>query len=121
MNGEKIRQLRRNKGYSQEVVAEHLGVSQSTLARMEMSSAKLDGDQLVALSKLFECSLDELLSNTKVEFSNNTFKNQCAGYVEKIVNCQKELYEEQINFLKKELTVLKEMIQIIAQGKQKNS
>ncbi len=60
--GEKIKQLRKEKGYSQEKLAELLGVSRQAVTKWENDTGIPDIENLIALSKVFELSVDELLS-----------------------------------------------------------
>jgi len=61
MIGKRIKSIRVTKGLSQEFVAEHLGINQSTLARMEMGNPKLDSKQLISLCEVLEIDLEELI------------------------------------------------------------
>lgn len=60
--GEKIKQLRKEKGYSQEKLAEVLGVSRQAVTKWETDTGIPDIENIVALSKVFDLSVDELLS-----------------------------------------------------------
>ena len=59
--GEKLLELRRGQGLSQEDVAEQLGVSRQAVSRWEKGSALPDSVNLLALSDLFGVSADYLL------------------------------------------------------------
>ena len=59
---EKIVKLRKQKGLSQEELAECLNVSRQTISRWELGSALPDATNIVQLSKLFEVSADYLLN-----------------------------------------------------------
>ena len=64
----KLQQLRKDKGYSQEELAEQLGVSRQAVSKWERAEASPDTDNLIALSKIYNVSLDELLGiNNKKE------------------------------------------------------
>lgn len=60
--GEKIKQLRKEKEYSQEKLAELLGVSRQAVTKWENDTGIPDIENIIALSKIFEISVDELLS-----------------------------------------------------------
>ena len=60
--GEKIKQLRKERGYSQEKLAELLGVSRQAVTKWENDTGIPDIENLITLSKVFEISVDELLS-----------------------------------------------------------
>ena len=61
--GKAIRQLRQKKGISQEELANRLNVSRQTISKWEVGESTPDMENLVAISELFEISLDELVLN----------------------------------------------------------
>lgn len=58
---ERLMQLRRQKGWSQEELGERLGVTRQTVSKWELGSTTPEMDKLIAMSKLFDISLDELI------------------------------------------------------------
>lgn len=54
-------QLRKQKGMSQEEVANRLNVSRQTVSKWELGDSTPDMERLAAISDLFEVSLDELV------------------------------------------------------------
>lgn len=63
---ERLVQLRKEHGLSQEELAAKLGVSRQAVSKWERGEASPDTDNLIALAKLYQISLDELLDH-KVE------------------------------------------------------
>ena len=63
---EKISNLRKEKGLSQEAFAEALGVSRQSVSKWESGSALPDTDKIIAMSELFGVSTDYLLKNDTV-------------------------------------------------------
>ena len=61
MLGEKIRDLRKRDGLSQEEVAEKLNVSRQMISKYELGETLPDLEKLEELTKLFEVSYDDLL------------------------------------------------------------
>lgn len=59
--GEKILNLRKARGWSQEELAERIGVSRQAVSRWESDSAKPDADKIIAVCDLFGVSADYLL------------------------------------------------------------
>ena len=59
--GQRIQELRKQHNLSQEALGEKLGVSRQAISRWEMDGAVPEVDKLIAMSKLFGISLDELL------------------------------------------------------------
>lgn len=58
---ERLAKRRREAGYSQENLAEKLGVSRQAVSKWERSESSPDTDNLIALAQLYGVSLDELL------------------------------------------------------------
>lgn len=59
--GRRIQALRKQNNLSQEALGEKLGVSRQAVSRWEMDGAVPEVDKLVAMSRLFGVSLDDLL------------------------------------------------------------
>lgn len=68
---EKLRQLRKQAGMSQERLAEKIGVSRQAVTKWETDAGIPDIENIGAISDLFEISIDELLSNEKVTKDHN--------------------------------------------------
>lgn len=61
----KLYELRKQKGFSQEELANRLNVSRQTVSKWEVGESAPDMEKLVAISDLFEVSLDELVMDKK--------------------------------------------------------
>ena len=59
--GQRIQELRRQQNLSQEELGTRLGVSRQAVSRWEMDGAVPDVDKLIAMSKLFSVTLNDLL------------------------------------------------------------
>lgn len=60
---EKLVQLRKREGYTQEELADRLEVSRQAISRWEMGTAVPDSSNLLQISKLFKVSADYLLND----------------------------------------------------------
>lgn len=60
----RLKELRINKGYSQQKLADKVGVSRSTISMWEINSSQPDNEMLIRLALLFEVSTDYLLGRT---------------------------------------------------------
>ena len=60
--GEKLSRLRKEYNYTQEQLADVLGVSRQSISKWESNIAYPETDKLVKMGKLFECSMDYLLN-----------------------------------------------------------
>lgn len=59
--GQRLAEMRKQAGLSQEALAEKLGISRQAVSKWERAESAPDTDNLIALSKLYGVSLDELL------------------------------------------------------------
>lgn len=57
-------ELRRQRGLSQEELSDQLGVSRQAVSKWERAESSPDTDNLIALARLYGISLDELLLHT---------------------------------------------------------
>ncbi len=71
--GTRIRQLREIKGFSQQVVADHLGMAQTNYHKIESDKTQPKLDLLEKIANFYKVSLAELLSPDKnsVHIQNN--------------------------------------------------
>jgi transcriptional regulator with XRE-family HTH domain len=63
----KLYQLRKQKGFSQEELANRLNVSRQTISKWEIGDSTPDLEKLVAISDLFDVSLDSLVKGKEEE------------------------------------------------------
>ena len=61
--GDNLYSLRKSKGISQEELAERLGVSRQAVSKWERNEAYPDTENLIAISKLFGVTIDELINS----------------------------------------------------------
>ena len=67
MLGEKLLDLRKSKGLSQEEVADKLGVTRQTVSMWETDHSTPYFDKIAPLCKLYDISADELLTGVIIE------------------------------------------------------
>ena len=65
--GEKLAKLRKEQNYTQEQLAEILGVSRQSISKWESDMAYPETDKLIKMGKLFDCSMDYLLKEDITE------------------------------------------------------
>ena len=63
---EKLQELRKQKGLTQEELAEHLFVSRTAISKWESGRGYPNIDSLKAISKFFSVTIDELLSGEEI-------------------------------------------------------
>ena len=64
---EKLFELRKKSGLSQEELADKINVSRQTISKWEMNQSSPEMDKLMALSEIFNISIDELVGNKRLE------------------------------------------------------
>ena len=68
----RLAELRKQHGLSQEELADKLGVSRQAVSKWECGESSPDTDNLIALAKIYGMSLDELLGNPVHEQKEET-------------------------------------------------
>ena len=61
----RLQKLRKENGYSQEELADKLGISRQAVSKWERAESSPDTDNLIILARLYNMSLDELLYDTE--------------------------------------------------------
>ena len=69
--GEKLSKLRKENNYTQEQLADILGVSRQAISKWESNITYPETDKLIRMSELFDCSLDYLLKDAEETGRNN--------------------------------------------------
>ena len=74
-----LRKLRQGKRLTQEYVAERLGVSAKAVSRWEKGDSTPDMEKLIAISDMFEISLDELvMDKVPTQIGESSSKSEIA-------------------------------------------
>ncbi len=111
--GNKIKVLRKQKGLSQEEVADHLHISQSTYARIENGERGSWANYIVPISNLFGVQPEELLKQDNIHIE--TIETNGAVYNMGTVNQLSEKlitqYEERLKEKDKLIALLEKTIQ----------
>lgn len=106
--GQRLFEMRKSKGLSQENAAEKLGVTRQTVSKWETDQTTPDLDKIIPLCELFGVTSQELLTGKKTE---NLLNNSCctqAETKEKLQNNKAEYkpYTEKLNSYRKRHAVL---------------
>lgn len=88
---QRLAELRRAKGYSQEALANELGLSRQAVSKWERAESSPDTENLIALARLYGVSLDDLLNVDKDIEDDIAFEN--AERAEKTARAQAEREE----------------------------
>jgi transcriptional regulator with XRE-family HTH domain len=108
--GNKIRNLREQKGYSQESLAQELGLTQPSYARLEKQDERLSITRLMQIATILKTTVAELIDEKtqKVSHQNNndTANSYNADTINTIINANKE----HIATLKEEIVFLRNLL-----------
>ena len=85
--GEKIARQRRELNYTQEQLADILGVSRQSISKWELDIAYPETDKLIELGKLFDCSMDYLLKE-RITKKDGV---QTSGFTEKVEEIKRKV------------------------------
>jgi len=104
-----LKVLREVNNYTQEYVAEHIGVDQSTYSKLERNPKNLLAEQAQRLADLYQVSLSEIISGgLSISFTGDIAKN---GYVQNhYEDVQKDTLDKIVNAKDSEIKSLKEEI-----------
>jgi len=92
--GERLRNIRIEKGYSQKALADFLGVNVRTVSRWELNNNKPSQEELEKMSVLFGITVNELLSDeNNIEEPNQHVLNRLSDSVDNLVTGQENMNE----------------------------
>lgn len=111
---EKIRELREAQGWTQEVMAEKMGIAVNSYSRLERGEGKLDWDKLQQIAAIFKIDLVQLVEaenkglvvqqtlsfQSKIDDNNKNYGVPAQGLVSEIekrdliISHQKEIIEQ---------------------------
>ena len=81
--GERISLLRKNKGYSQEYIAQQIGVSRQAVHKWEKNESKPDTNNLIALAEILDTSVDYIICSSATDESRP--KNKISKFMVYII------------------------------------
>jgi len=107
-----IRKLREQKGFSQDFVAEKLGINQSTYGKLERDVSNITLSRLFKIANVLDEDIATLLDIGKKNIFNSQ-SNQGNGYVETINNDHNAMFAELKLAYEKMLAVKDEQIKLL--------
>jgi len=118
---ENIRKIRELKNYTQEYMAERLGITQAAYSKIENSDTKLSYSKVESIAKILEVEIQELIAFDSQKYFNsfNNVKGSNNGSINISMNLDdlKSLYEDKINLLEKLLYEKEEELKKIKENK----
>ncbi|MNK43773.1 helix-turn-helix protein [compost metagenome] len=105
----KIKNIRELKNYTQEYMAERLGVTQAGYSKIEKGKTSLSYEKLVEIGKILDVSVEDIISFDYDKYFNNYNKITGNNNGSILINADntsviKELYEDKIQLLEKLLS-----------------
>lgn len=73
MLGNRLREVRKTKGYSQDYVAKRIGVTRSTVSRWEKEVAVPDTDSMMKLSEILDVEMNAFLGEREPEKTDKEY------------------------------------------------
>lgn len=118
MIGLKIKKLRELKNFTQEFMADKLQMSQSNYSRIENNDLDVPFSKLQLIADILEISITDLIEFDAKYFFNNVHAQTINGNINNAVSLnEKKLYEDQIEGLKREISYLTEILELVKKGK----
>lgn len=114
MHGNKIRMFRTLRGYSQEYMADQLGMQQNSYSRIETGqNKKIAPEILKKIAEILGVTIADITSNEPIIIQNQASNNgtQGIGYIENFYPEQKELYEKFLDAKDKEIERLSKQVE----------
>lgn len=109
--GTKIRKVRELKGFSQENMAEELGMSINGYGKIERNEVNLGYDKLLRIAQILDVNIEAIVGfDDKVAFNNfnNKVEWQVGNY--NMPAELKQLYEDKIELLKDKIKYLQSQL-----------
>lgn len=111
MNGNKLRQIRENKGLLQKEVADALKISTSTIGMYEQNRREPDNETLKKIANFFGVSTDYLLDNQPIKNEEEELETLKLLLIKNnIMKSNEDLSKEELNKLIKFIRNNKEFI-----------
>lgn len=101
---ENLRNLRKDKDFSQEYLAEKMNVSRQTISKWENGTAMPDLKKLTELAEFFDTSMDELLGTSAPVY--NSVNNDLADNTAEQLSAIKKQFDEYKSKNKKGITII---------------
>ena len=98
--GNKLYELRKKNGYSQEELADKLGVSRQSVSKWESNSTYPETDKIIQIANLFDCSMDDLINDKITDIEGSLRINKIDS---------KNIWDSFLNFITDTVTMFSKM------------
>ena len=117
MYGEKIKTIRELRGYSQEYMADQLGIAQNTYSKIETGQTKLSAEKLKQVTEILGVSSADILSNQPALINFGQTHSTHALHTEHLYAYHREFVEKMIASKDAEIRQLIEIISSLLKDK----
>lgn len=108
--GTKLKKIREFKNYTQEYMSEKLNMSQSSYSRLESNEVDIPFTKLQQIADILEIKINELIEFDAKYFFNTVNAQTINGDLNITSERERNLYEQQIESLKREVEYLKDLL-----------
>ena len=98
--GDKLYELRKKNGYSQEELADKLGVSRQSVSKWESNSTYPETDKIIQIANLFDCSMDDLINDKITDVEGSLRRNKADN---------KNIWDSFLSFITDTVTMFSKM------------
>lgn len=109
---DKIKEIRKNKGYSHEYMAHLLNISQVAYSKIEKQETKLTVERLYKIAEILESKIEDVLDIKADKIYNQDLKDQAVGHqeIQNLYQDNKEVYEKLIASKDEQIALLKVLL-----------
>jgi len=111
--GRKIKKLRELRNYTQDYMADQLGISQPAYSKMETDETEINHVRLTQIAKVLDISVQDILAFDERVFFNQMNNHNAAGYTINqygLSDNERKLYEDKIKLLEDKIHHLEDVI-----------
>ncbi|UUV21817.1 helix-turn-helix domain-containing protein [Paenimyroides aestuarii] len=106
----KIKESRKEKGYSHDVMAVELGISPSAYNKIERMESKLTLERFLQIKKILDKDYSDFFDIKTDRIFNQTVNDQAYGNIEHYYQDNKDVYEKLIHAKDEQIALLKSLI-----------
>lgn len=106
----KIRESRKEKGYSHEVMAMELGISPSAYNKIERMESKLSLERFLQIKRILEKDYSDFFDIKTDRIFNQNFSEHSFGNIEHYYQDNKEVFEKLIEAKDEQIALLKSLL-----------
>lgn len=108
----RIKEIRKEKGISNEAMAFDLGISQVAYSKIEKNETKLNVDRLYKIAEILDTKVSNLLGLEVNKIYQQEFKDNSHNYqeVQNLYQENKDVYQQLIKAKDEQIALLKELL-----------